>query len=410
MVPPHDPSRIEDPLMMEKKKDPMTSRERVHACVKGLPVDRVPLFFWLNAHTGVRLMAEYRPSKNKARNLAARLIWKRFNAGGGMDAGEFWRMAPLFFDIHMLNWANAYSVELGSDLFMVAHATPWRYAKFFREDGHMMMKDLFGVTRSIAGIYPDMARPAINDIDEARAYRFPDTKAPALYNAFRRARKAHPEASICAEIWGVQDFTATSLFGMERFMMYLYDYPEEMKTFLGRWADYQVEIIRNSVAAGADIVAIFDDYGYDNRQLISMEMWKEFTYPHLKRLVDVSHEAGALVLMHSCGYQMPFLPHYAEAGIDMLQSFQPKAGNDFESAHREFGDRFTFVTGIDIQQGESMNPEEFREDILAGYRIGGRKGGHILGTTHEMQYTMPMENIRAIFDTTAEIGAGLHDD
>ena len=130
----------------------------------------------------------------------------------------------------------------------------------------------------------------------------------------------------------------------------------------------------------------------------------------MRRLGDAVHEAGALALMHSCGYQMPFLPSYAEAGIDMLQSFQPKAGNDFEAAYREFGDKFTFITGIDIQQGESMSPDELKEDILGSYRIGGRKGGHILGTTHEMQYTMPLPNVRAIFDTTAEIGDGLHDD
>jgi len=396
--------------MTGTKKEQMTSRERVHACVGGLPVDRVPMFFWLNAHAGARLMSEYKPSRHRAWNLAARIIWNRFVAGGGMDAKEFWRMAPLFFDIHMFNWANTYATELGSDLFMAAHATPWRYAKFFVEEGHIMVKDLFGVTRGIGGIYPDMARPAISDIDDVRNYRFPDTEAPALYNVFRKARRDYPDKSICAEVWGVQDFTATSLFGMERFMMYLYDYPEEMKTFLTRWADFQAEIIRGSVAAGADVVAIFDDYGYDNRPLISMEMWREFTYPHLKRLVDVSHETGALVLMHSCGYQMPFLPHYAEAGIDMLQSFQPKAGNDFESAYRDYGDQFTFVTGIDIQRGESMTPGELRDDILGSYRIGGKKGGHILGTTHEMQYTMPMANIRAIFDTTAEIGAGLHDD
>ena len=259
--------------MTRTKKDRMTSRERVHATVKGLPVDRVPMFFWLNAHAGVRLMSEFRPSRHRAWNLAARLIWNRFRAGGGMDAKELWRMAPLFFDIHMFNWANAYSTELGSDMFMVAHATPWRYAKFFIEDGHIMVKDLFGVTRGIAGIYPDMSRPAVGDIVDVRNYRFPDTEAPVLYNAFRKARKDYPDASICSEVWGVQDFTATSLFGMEKFMIFLYDYPEEMKAFMGRWADFQVEIIRKSVDAGADVVAIFDDYGYDNRSLISKEMW-----------------------------------------------------------------------------------------------------------------------------------------
>lgn len=92
-----------------------------------------------------------------------------------------------------------------------------------------------------------------------------------------------------------------------------------------------------------------------------------------------------------------------EAGVDALQSFQPKAGNDLETAYADYGDDLTFITGIDIQRGESMTPEALREEILQNVRIGRTKGRFILGTTHMMQYTMPMANVRAIFDTIREI-------
>ena len=387
----------------------MTSRERVHATVKGLPVDRVPAFLWLNAHAGVKLMAGLRPSRNRHWNRIARFLWSRFEEGGGMEGPEIWRMAPLAFDIHMFNFTNAYSLERGGDLFMVAHATPWRYATFYVDEGRIRARDLFGVTRGIGGIYPDMIEPAVTDLDTLRRYEFPSALPGDLYRPFHKARETHPDASICVEIWGVQDFTATSLLGMERFLLFLYDYPEEMEVFLHRWADFQIEVIRRSVAAGADVVAIFDDYGYDNRTLLSMDMWKTFTYPQLRRLVTATHEAGALAMVHSCGFQMPFLPYYVDAGVDMLQSFQPKAGNDFEAAYGQYGDRLTFVTGIDVQMGEFMSTAELRADIVRNYRMGGRNGRHILGTTHEMQFTMPDENALAILDTIEDIGAGLYD-
>ena len=170
-----------------------------------------------------------------------------------------------------------------------------------------------------------------------------------------------------------------------------------------------IDIALRSIEAGSDVIIIYDDYGYTDRTLISMEMWKEFTYPHLKRQVEAIHEAGGIAMLHSCGYQMPFLPHYVEIGVDMLQSMQPKAGNDFAEAYREFGDKLTFVTGIDIQQGEMMTPHELREDILKAYRTGGRNGRHILGMTHMLQYTMPQENMQTIFQTVSEIQAGMHD-
>ena len=390
-------------------KPTMTSLERVRATVRGLPVDRVPVFLWINAHTGAQLMAEYRPSSHPHWNLAARWFWRRFQQRGGMDASELDRLLPLLFDIHTFNWANLYGLDLGGDLFLAAPGTPWHYARIFRRNGHFMMRDLFGVERAMGGIYPDMVGPPIRDLESLRAYTLPDLPTDKLCAPFRRLRRLYPGASIAAEIWGPQDFTATSLFGMERFMLFLLDYPEEMHRFLSRWTDWWVETIRGCAAAGADTIAILDDYGYDRRPLLSMPMWKEFTWPLLRRLVDAAREAGAMVMLHSCGYQTPFLPFYVEAGIDMLQSFQPQAGNDFGAAYGQYGDRLTFITGIDIQRGESMRPEALAAEIVANYRLAGCRGRHILGTTHEIQYTMPRANLMAILDTVRSIQAGMED-
>ena len=392
------------------KKDQMSSKERVHATVRGLPVDRVPVFYWLNAHMGAKLMSRYKGSSSRAVNGLARFVWNRFEKGGEQKAKELWRFLPLLFDLHSCNYANTYGMDRGADLVLASFATPWRYAKFYLEDGHIRARDIYGVVRGLGGgIYPDMIEPVIKDVSDLASYELPDPDNDKLYRTFHRYRKKYPQASILAETWGPQDFTATSMFGMERFMLELYDHPEEMKTFLHRWTDFNIAVAVNSVKAGADIVFILDDYGYNNRPLISMKMWQEFIKPELKRMVDAAHEAGALAALHSCGFQMPFVEHYVELGIDMLQAFQPMAGNDFAKAYGEYGDRITFITGIDIQQGEFMTPDEFRADILKSYEIGGKKGRHVLGTSHEVQYTMPLENMAAMFDTVAQIQAGLHD-
>ena len=387
----------------------MSPRERVRATVRGLPVDQVPVFLWINAHAGCRMMAEYRPSSHWHWNLAARASWLPFRRGGPRH--WFWRGLPLIFDIHTFNWANAYGADLGSDMIFASYGTPWRYAAPKRRDGRFWLTDIYGVRRALGqGIYPDMARPAIERIEDAKTYRLRDPRPDGLYDIFRAYRRDLPHHSIAAEVWGPQDFTSTSLFGMERYMLFLADYPDEMKAFLQRWTDYHIEVARRSAAAGADVVMIFDDSGYDNRPFISMRMWREFTYPQLKRLVDAIHEAGALAGLHSCGFQMPFLPHYVEAGVDLLQAFQPKAGNDFARAYGEFGDRLTFVTGIDVQRGERLSPAEYKAEIIAAYRLAGRRGRHILGTTHEVQHTMPDANLDAMLGAIDEIREGRHDD
>ena len=44
----------------------MTSRERVFAAAKGQPVDRVPVFMFLNPHACCRMIAKYQPLKSPA--------------------------------------------------------------------------------------------------------------------------------------------------------------------------------------------------------------------------------------------------------------------------------------------------------------------------------------------------------
>lgn len=238
---------------MDGGKGQMTSRERVHAAIKGLPMDRVPVFYWINAHTGCRLMTEYKPARKKSWNAFARLLWAKYNRPG--NPGEIWRLLPLTFDIHTFNFANAYALDLGADMILASYATPWRYATFFLKNGHIMMKDIYGVKRSLgAGIYPDMVEPAIHDIKEAKTFRLPDPTRDGLYDIFRKYRRDYPQASIAAEVWGPQDFTSTSMFGMEHYMLNLVDYPKEMQDFLRRWTDYHIEVARRSVAAGADMV------------------------------------------------------------------------------------------------------------------------------------------------------------
>jgi hypothetical protein len=84
------------------------------------------------------------------------------------------------------------------------------------------------------------------------------------------------------------------------------------------------------------------------------------------------------------------------------------AGNDLVAACEEVGGSLAFATGIDIQRGEWMSPQELREDILRQTEIGRRQDRYVLAMTHMMQYTMPPENVRAIFQTVHEIQAGQH--
>lgn len=385
----------------------MTSRERFLAASRGLPVDRMPVFYWLNPHGCCKLIARYQNYKGWLWNIGGHLMWALFHKTGELNAPYLFRLMPLGMEFYTFNVAAEYAFQLGSDMGMFQHSTPYRFARLGFHQGSVVFKDVYGVIRSMgSGIYQDMHDAPIKGVDDLRTYKFPDLKDETRYNVFRKMRRKYPDKCLASEVFGPFDLPEESLFGTERYLTMLVDYPEEMQDFLKHWTDNEIHVIRNSVKAGVDVIFIADDYGYNNRTFLSPRMWKNMIYPHLKNLIDAAHEAGVPVVLHSCGYQMTLLDFYVEAGLDMLHSFQPMAGNDLAAAYTKYGDKLTFITGIDTQRGDTMTPQEYKEDILRAYRIGREKNRFVLGTTHEMQFTMPDANAKTIFDTVAEIHAG----
>ena len=385
----------------------MTSRERVLAAIAGQPVDRVPVMYWLNPHTTCRLMAEQQPGPSRAASLLARFLWKRFAQGGEFDAGPWTRAVPLLLE----EYGNGpYVLELGADVAILSPEliSPASFVRSVRKDnGRLRVRGPFGVGMALGGIYMDPVEPAVERAEDLVSLPLPAV-TDRHFASVQKFRRAHPDACLLVEVASFQQLLCDYILGTEAFMLGLYDHPAELKAFLQRLSGWLIDVIRHAAAAGADVIYLQDDYGCNGRPLISVKMWLEFTYPHLARMVEAAHDCGLPFMLHSCGYQMCFLEHYVEAGIDALQSFQPKAGNDFDAACRQVGDRLAFATGIDIQRGEWMSPQELRDDILRCYQIGRRQGRHVLAMTHMMQYTMPAQNVRAIFQTVGEIRAGRH--
>jgi uroporphyrinogen decarboxylase len=384
----------------------MTSRERLLAAAVGQSVDTIPVLYWLNPHGACRMMAEYRSAPSLSKTALAKLLWSKFRRSGHKKNAELARLLPY----KLLEYANSeYSYHLGSDASFksMGNFKSYRQAKkqIYRENGKIRFRDPFGAIRALGGIYLDVIQPPVQSAEGLASYRFPQLDNPSAIRCFR---KKYPAACIMVEIGGPQQLTSQNVWNLEDYMLALYDDPRAIDAFHFRVAEWSLGIAKKAVQAGADLVFIGDDYGMNNAPLISMEQWKRYTFPHLKRMIREIHNMGVPVMLHSCGYQMPFLEYYCDAGLDVLQSFQPMAGNDFEAASREFGGRITFATGIDTQRGETMRPEELRSDMLERIDIGMSRGRFIMAMTHMLQYTMPLEIIDTIFKTVEKIRTSGH--
>lgn len=152
-----------------------------------------------------------------------------------------------------------------------------------------------------------------------------------------------------------------------------------------------------------------DDSGTQRGEFIRPDLWAEMLKPHYKKLCDWIHtNTRWKVFLHSCGSIYNLIPHFIDAGIDILNPVQTSAANmDPARLKREFGDRLVFWGGgCDTQSvlGKAT-PEEIRQHVKERLQVFSPGGGYVFNQIHNIQANVPPENILAMFDAAHEFGA-----
>ncbi len=197
-------------------------------------------------------------------------------------------------------------------------------------------------------------------------------------------------------------------------LMMLMTEKETCHEMMGRSVDASISCLKRVHQAVGDrafgwgIAA--DDSGTQRREFIRPELWGEMLQPHYKRLCDWIHQNTKWkTFLHSCGSVYNLVPHFIEAGVDILNPVQTSAENmGPERLKKEFGGRIVFWGGgCDTQSvlGKAM-PAEVREHVRDRIRIFSPGGGYVFNQVHNIQANVPAENIIAMFDAAREFGAG----
>jgi len=100
-----------------------------------------------------------------------------------------------------------------------------------------------------------------------------------------------------------------------------------------------------------------------------------------------------------------YFPDFVEAGIDILNPVQiSAAGMGAEGLKRDWGDKFVFWGGAVNAQGALAfgKPEEVRAEALANIATFGKGGGFVYNNVHNIQATVPTENMLALLRAVTE--------
>ena len=151
---------------------------------------------------------------------------------------------------------------------------------------------------------------------------------------------------------------------------------------------------------------VAEDLGGQEALMYSPQSIRTFFLPHMKRMIDLVHEAGAFVMHHSDGAVRNILPDMIETGIDILNPIQWRCpGMEREELKRDFGREVIFHGGVDNQQTLPFGTvEDVQKEVIENLNLLGTDGGYILAPCHNIQPVSPPENVVALFETGYQHG------
>jgi len=147
----------------------------------------------------------------------------------------------------------------------------------------------------------------------------------------------------------------------------------------------------------ADAIWFGDDYGMQDRLMISPSLFKSLFAPYLLRFSDYVHTKGMKVMMHTCGDVEDIIGDIIDAGIDVLHPIQPGT-MDARRIAQTYGEDITFFLGVDTQHIiTSGTPTEIRNHITDLAETFSSHG-FLLSCANTIMPETPWENIEALFE------------
>lgn len=175
----------------------------------------------------------------------------------------------------------------------------------------------------------------------------PDIHDPRRWTAIEGVREAAGDKFILAS--GISIYERVHFIrGLENTWMDIYDHPEELCGLIDLLVEMNLIAIQRYAAAGADGLIFCDDWGLQNRLMISPRVWRTIWKPRYERIFSAAHAAGLFTFLHSCGYIVDILDDLIEIGLDVIHMDQQE-NMGLERLGAQFGGRLTFFAPVDIQ-------------------------------------------------------------
>lgn len=255
-------------------------------------------------------------------------------------------------------------------------------------------------------------------LEDIETYSWPDPEDPHRVAGLReRIQEIYQNTSLAlVGKFNVPPFTqAFYLRGFERWLMDLALNQKFANALLAKITEISVRLDEIGMKEVGEYISILrfagDDFGAQDRMLISPSMWRDIIAPHLAKLYDSAqrlirrYSPGAKLLIHTDGDIYPIIPDLIDMGVDVLNCVDPVGKMDHVKLKSEFGDALSFHGGLGMQDVFTFgSPSDVDQLVRKCIMELGPGGGYILAPTNFVLPDVPPENVIAIRDAVMRWG------
>ncbi|MBD3184850.1 hypothetical protein GF312_21385 [Candidatus Poribacteria bacterium] len=244
-----------------------------------------------------------------------------------------------------------------------------------------------------------------NDLDEF-IEKMPSPIGKEFFEGPAKAREDNPDAFVVGMDFFCFYERLWTIRGMKDLLEDFLLEPERVMRLTNAVRDFHLKVIRGYGEAGADAVYTSDDMGTQEALFFSPSVFRKFLKPAYAALIEEAHSYGMKFWLHTCGNVTEIMDDLIEIGLDIIHPIQPFA-MDAKATAKAFGDRISFMPGIDVQH---LLPHCSEKEVVEGTKelidtFRRPEGGMIFSLSNAIHTDVSLENVKAFMKTAYEYGS-----
>lgn len=223
---------------------------------------------------------------------------------------------------------------------------------------------------------------------------YPSWRESADY--YRNLRRR--ERYILLTVYGPLEAT-WRMHGFEATLMDMKADPNFIASMAQTHVDLVIETLDRAREHGIQPDGLFlvEDMGMKTGLQFSPRVYEQVLFPQHRRLGEYLHAHGIAYFVHTDGDVRVLIPRLIEAGVQVLQPLEARAGMDVRELKQEYGQDLAFMGNINADK-MSASRTELEEEVRTKVELAKRDGGYIYHSDHSVPANVSFANYQYLME------------